>query len=201
MPTGYTSDIAKGITFEQYALNCARAFGACVEMRDEASDAPIPDEFKASNYHSEKLTEANKQLAEVKKMTVAQCAKAVKIGREEHIKRYNKQVDEAHSLLQKYQDMLEKVESFAPPSIEHIEYKTFLATQIQDSIKWDCNIEHFTKPTDTLLKPEEWRKKQIAKCLSDIEYHAKEQKAENDRAAKRTLWIKQLRAAIQEVKE
>ena len=45
MPTGYTAGILEGETFEQYALQCAKAFGALVMMRDEPSDAPIPDQF------------------------------------------------------------------------------------------------------------------------------------------------------------
>lgn len=35
MPTGYTADIKDGIDFKTYAMNCARAFGACVMLRDE----------------------------------------------------------------------------------------------------------------------------------------------------------------------
>jgi hypothetical protein len=32
MPTGYTSAIADGIEFKDFALRCARAFGALVEL-------------------------------------------------------------------------------------------------------------------------------------------------------------------------
>jgi hypothetical protein len=46
MPTGYTAPIADGMTFEQFALGCARAFGALVTMRDEPSDAPIPERLE-----------------------------------------------------------------------------------------------------------------------------------------------------------
>jgi hypothetical protein len=37
MPTGYTAGVADGtITeFREYALLCARAFGACIMLRDE----------------------------------------------------------------------------------------------------------------------------------------------------------------------
>ncbi len=63
MPTGYTADIAKGITFQQYAWSCARAFGALVMMRDEPSDAPIPEAFTPSDYHVKALAEARAKLA------------------------------------------------------------------------------------------------------------------------------------------
>lgn len=53
MPTGYTVGIADGkiTTFEQYAMTCARAFGALVMMRDDPFDAPIPEEIKVADYY------------------------------------------------------------------------------------------------------------------------------------------------------
>ena len=46
MPTGYTCQIETGITFEQFALNCSRAFGALSNMRDDPSGTPIPNKIK-----------------------------------------------------------------------------------------------------------------------------------------------------------
>ena len=46
MPTGYTADIQDGkiTTLREYALSCARAFGALIMMRDDPHDAPIADD-------------------------------------------------------------------------------------------------------------------------------------------------------------
>jgi len=44
MPTGYTAEIYEGekeVTFEKFALTCARAFGACITIRDEPMSASI----------------------------------------------------------------------------------------------------------------------------------------------------------------
>lgn len=35
MPTGYTSSIKDGISFENFVLKCARNFGACIAWRKE----------------------------------------------------------------------------------------------------------------------------------------------------------------------
>ena len=69
MPTGYTLDLydGKDITFEEFALRCARAFGALISMRDEPIDAPIPERFEPSDYHLKELEKAKKRLKEVKK--------------------------------------------------------------------------------------------------------------------------------------
>lgn len=62
MPTGYTAAIADGIDFKTYALSCARAFGALVEMRDEPANAPIPEEFKPSSYYVTSLASAREEV-------------------------------------------------------------------------------------------------------------------------------------------
>ena len=69
MPTGYTAAIKDGISFNEYALSCARAFGALIMMRDEPADAPIPDEFKPSDYHFKKIEEAKAELARLRAMS------------------------------------------------------------------------------------------------------------------------------------
>ena len=47
MPSGYTEGVASGkvTEFKEYALLCARAFGACISLRDEPLSLEIP-EFK-----------------------------------------------------------------------------------------------------------------------------------------------------------
>lgn len=64
MPTGYTADVADGkITdFVEYALQCARAFGACIMLRDEPISSEIP-EFQPSDYNANALAEAEKTLS------------------------------------------------------------------------------------------------------------------------------------------
>ena len=65
MPTGYTADVMDGkvTDFKLFAMQCARAFGALVIMRDEPLNAEIPDEFSPSNYHFQELEQARERLA------------------------------------------------------------------------------------------------------------------------------------------
>ena len=63
MPTGYTSKIYEGkenVTGKSFIMDCARGFGACISMRDESSDTPIPEEFK----HKESLM--NSKVSQIK---------------------------------------------------------------------------------------------------------------------------------------
>jgi hypothetical protein len=97
MPTGYTADIEKGITFEEYALRCARA--CIMEIRDLPWDAPIPDTIEDSGvqYHADQLIDKQKQLEEFEAMTDEQWAAAAKAEYEEYrnkIDKWNQEKDE-----------------------------------------------------------------------------------------------------------
>ena len=69
MPSGYTENIyyGKEVTFKDFALGCARAFGACVMQRDDPADVK-PKIMPEESYHTEKL----KELKKFKKPTKAQ---------------------------------------------------------------------------------------------------------------------------------
>lgn len=79
MPTGYTADLydGKDVSFEGFALNCARAFGALVSLRDEP-DAEIPDEFKVDEYYVKKFEEAKEELEKAESMTDEEFAEDAK---------------------------------------------------------------------------------------------------------------------------
>ena len=59
MPTGYTARLCDGEqTFKDFAMLCARACGALIEMREDPMDAPIPEKIKRSSYYDEALSKA-----------------------------------------------------------------------------------------------------------------------------------------------
>ena len=60
MPTGYTEDIYNGkdVTFKDFALKCARAFGACVHQREDNIDDPPRLKIADTSYYEEKLKKA-----------------------------------------------------------------------------------------------------------------------------------------------
>ena len=60
MPTGYTAELMeKGQDFPTFVLCCARAFGACIELRDDAH-GPAPRKIPRSknSYHTDALKRA-----------------------------------------------------------------------------------------------------------------------------------------------
>lgn len=67
MPTGYTSYIGQGCDFKTFAMKCARAFGACIDMRDSSLDAQIPDSFEPSRYHLKEKRAAERKFKKISK--------------------------------------------------------------------------------------------------------------------------------------
>ena len=70
MPTGYTAKLMeKGKSFDEFVLFCARAFGACIDMRDEDMNAPIPEQFQPSAYYQKSVDENSAELTRLESMT------------------------------------------------------------------------------------------------------------------------------------
>jgi hypothetical protein len=73
MPTGYTADVQNGTVTElrDFALSCARAFGACIMMRDDPPGTPIPDQFEPSSYYRIECEKAQAELSRLLTLTPA----------------------------------------------------------------------------------------------------------------------------------
>ena len=89
MPSGYTNKIKDDISFEEFALSCARAFGACVEMRDDPGDAKIPEEFTPSPYYKKALDDAYIEKTRLEELSVAECYNEAEVEYIKNLKYYN----------------------------------------------------------------------------------------------------------------
>ncbi|KKN34696.1 hypothetical protein LCGC14_0791230 [marine sediment metagenome] len=196
MPTGYTGDIAKGITFKQFALGCSRAFGALITMRDDSTDKPIPDEFLPSVYHAEALVEAKAELERVEKISLSE---ALDLAEEEYEaeKRHIDSAVEANSkLMAQYNAMLEQAQAWQPPTPGHNELKEFMVKQIKSSIEFDGMGAYYKENPAVRVLAADWLEQKRAKALKDIDYHTKEYKKEVDRVNGRNQWVKALRNSL-----
>lgn len=195
VPTGYTAAIADGISFKEYALSCARAFGALIAMRDAPADAEIPEEFKSSTYHLEMLQETKSRLCELEAMSIIQATEAVNKSYNEAEKQRKKCIDECNDLLIKYQLMLDQAKKYVAPSEDHVRFREFMIEQITESIKFDCSTKYYEEPTKK-LSVDEWLYNQIKQCEKDIEHHTKQYDEECKRVAERNEWVRLLRESL-----
>jgi len=198
MPTGYTADIANDISFNDFVMGCARAFGALVTMRDDPHDAPIPDKFEPSKYHVEKLSEARAELVRLKAMTMKVAAQNAKSDFDEMVESHKVSIDKNNNLREKYGKMLALVNMWIPPTPEHSELKGFMQKQISESIEWDCSNRYFHENPPELMTAERWIETRIANALRDIIYHETENRKEIERNESRSLWVQQLRDSLKQ---
>lgn len=196
MPTGYTAAIKDGIDFKTYAMNCARAFGACVDLRDSPGGGEyIPEAFEPSDYHLKEADKARCALAALESMTQDELERTAtrewddsETNRLEHLEEKRKQC-------QSYEDMLEKVKAWVPPTPDHAALRTFMWTQIEQSIEFDCRGDYYSIPT-VRLTGKVWERERHAELMRNVQHHEREYAREVGRAAMRTAWVQALRASL-----
>jgi hypothetical protein len=199
MPTAYTSPIADGITFNEYAMGCARAFGALIMMRDDPQNTEIPESFEASKYHKEAI---EKEVAELNHLLTMDYATAAKKAREEHQKHIDYhagEITKGEFLAAKYKAMLAEVEAYESPSSDHDNFKKFMADQITESMKFDCESNHHREAIESarFMSGEEWILNEKNRLDDSIAYHQREHQKELDRTNNRNEWVRKLRESLE----
>jgi hypothetical protein len=194
MPTGYTHAVCEGkqTEFGDFAMTCARAFGALINMRDEPMDAPIPEEFKPATYNATRIAEATARLAELRAMTPAQAEEAAATAYAEGCKQADKYDADNDEQDRRVSVMEEKVRVWEPPTAEHTGLKTFMLEQLGMSKHGD-----YRSSRPELLTDPKWIEAQTKNAMRDLEYNSAEQAKEIERAKGRTAWVASLRASLQ----
>ena len=198
MPTGYTADIKNGISFETYAMNCARAFGACVTLRDDSPGGDkIPLVFEPSDYHAKAAQKARDELATLLAMAPKDCERAAAKEWDDFETARLKRLEEMRKIREAHQTMLLKVKAWKPPTPDHVGLHEFMRTQIEESIAFDCDDSYYREPTPH-LNGDQWAANEAARLNHSIAYHEEQHAKEVERAASRTAWVRALRFALHE---
>ncbi len=195
MPTGYTHKVADGevTEFKAFALECARAFGACVTMRDSPPDAEIPDAFEPSDWHTKELAKARAEIVRLEAMTAAEVEAARDAEYDAAMAAAQKDRDKTAQTKARYEAMLAKVEAWHPPTAQHEGLREFMRDQLTRSNDFDCTHD---SPLPEKKSPREWHEAAIARAHRSVVYHAAEDAKERERAASRTAWIRALKASL-----
>jgi hypothetical protein len=196
VPTGYTDAIKDGIDFRTFAMNCARAFGACVMLRDDGGGGDkIPESFQPSDYHVKALAKTRSDLAAVELLSAEDCAlSAANAWQQQGAAREKRQRDR-EVLRLKYEAMLAQVDAWEAPTPDHGGLKNFMREQITQSIDFDCADSPYSEQ-EPKLSGAEWRAKEISRLCRAIEYHERENAKEVERTDERNRWIAALRKSL-----
>ena len=194
MPTGYTADVQSGkiTTLREYALRCARGFGALIMMRDEPHDTPIPEQFvPRTEYHDKLISRARDILDTVPSLSATECDRRAGEEYEGALERHVEHVAEAHASKTRYAEMRAKVEAWEVPDSLR-ELRAFMLQQIQESTKYDNGCE----PEPLRKTGEAWRAAQLESASRDLAYGTTERDKEISRVNGRNQWLAALRASL-----
>lgn len=196
MPSGYTADVASGkmTDFAEYALQCARAFGALIMLRDEPLSSEIPT-FTPNTYDEEAIQQKSKELSEFLAMTEDQRRQAHADDQAARKAESEKWIAERKLTRQRYEAMLQKARQFKSPSPDHDNYAKFLVEQLEQSIKFDCSTDYYDRMSEP-VPFEKWEQDRLNRLSDDISYHMKQRDDEIARTKERNNWVRQLREAL-----
>jgi hypothetical protein len=198
MPTGYTAKIGDtDISFKDFALHCARAFGACIMQRDAPIDEP-PKLQEVDNYHLKQVALAQEKLRALALMPI----ETARTRAEEEYAQTLKNAEEGSArdarLKERYEAMLVHVDAWQPPTPDHQGLKDFMAQQLKESISFDCGSTYWQEVKAGLkcLTAEEWVLKEKAQLAKDLDYHTKNLAEEEERTKGRNAWITALKDSL-----
>lgn len=202
MPTGYTHIVAdnENLTFPEFAMRCARNFGALVMMRDEPLDAPIPEKFEVDDYYKKEYEKAKAAYENFisNPPTDEDLEKQYNEYVATETERFAKESADKDVKRRRYNSMLLKVLKWQPPPPEHEGLKKFMVDQLHDSIEWDCS-EY--QPT-TSSKEEYVASHRSGKSLKEeLDFYEKRWRDEVERTNSRNKWLKDLRESLKDFKE
>lgn len=198
MPTGYTAGVRDGTVtdFSVFALQCARAFGALVLLRDESMDAPIPKAFEPCGYHADAERMARLECERLKGMSAEDISVEHRAAMDQAIVRSQERDHRDSLVVDRYQTMLAKVRAWTPPTPEHDGLKKFMIEQLEKSIEWDGPMEpRYGEEIET--DTEKWHTQRLRQATKDIGRHKVEYAREVERTNQRNAWVNALRESLE----
>jgi hypothetical protein len=197
MPTGYTADVQDGkvTDFPTFAMQCARAFGALVLMRDDPKDASIPEEQRPGSYYIESVQRDEVALGRLLTMSGPDCEAAAIKAHEAAVTYAADYLAKRRTERERYKAMIAKVEAWTPPSADHVNMKKFMLDQLNESLKFDCGGD-YSPTVEPLLSGSGWRLQQIARAKESLERSRKSLAEEEERVRGRNKWVRELRESL-----
>jgi hypothetical protein len=195
--TGHTHELVeRDLSFEQFALLCARAFGALITMRDDRLDAPVPVQIEPESYHRDELAKAEAELAKWDAMTGEGCLKWAETEKCTQLDYHQNCLLGEQAVAEKLSAVLAKATAWTPPTEEHQGLKRFVVEQITASMP---RVDSYHAEAIASLRsttPEAMVAERRMSLARDVEYHRKGWAEEQHRAATRNAWLQSLRSSL-----
>lgn len=201
MPTGYTEGIESGkiTTGKEFLMLCARAFRACMEMRDEPLSVQIPERFESVDRYTELIAISRSEIAELQSLSKKEIRERMDRSRRNIEQSYLERIESARKTKEKYANVLEDVERWNPPTQEHDNLKKFALEQIRISCE-DASVkipDSISKEFD--VSEEEWREAMVSSIEDDIYRYKEYRQRDIDATKSRNEWLAKLRESLEQM--
>lgn len=203
MPTGYTAKIHEGEdqSFTDFAISCSRAFGAHALVRTEPQ-MPLPTEYEIDFEQYNRIIQSDMhKIEKFWKMSDKEIQSIMTDERQERIENLENQIQENKIAQTRFQAMLEKAESWTPPTDEHTNFKEFMINQLKDGIKETSGNyakEQLTRLHEKEETVDDYRSQRIRELLENIRHIQDRLSYEIKVTAERNQWIKALHQSLEE---
>lgn len=193
MASGYTSELHDGDqSFEDFALGCARAFGAYIHLRDDANGTPLSKIEDRTADYQRALDKAQTKYDDFTALTEDEQRKVYEKYVEEMIEYNMDGQAKRQAISARYGMMLGKVIAWSvPKEIEPL--REFMQKQLIDSIEFDCRF-----PALAVLPFEEWLDDHVSHLLRSLDNAYSRLEREKKRVAEQHAFHEALMKAIKE---
>lgn len=197
MPTGYTVLVGEGkvTEFRQFAMDCARAFGANIMLRDEGGGGEMIRDYEPAPFYANRAKDAKKAIDLLSALSDEECERRANAAYHEAEQHRYQTLAEYAATRERYEAMLAKVKAWTPPTPEHVGLRDFMVDQLERSIRFDCSTEFHQRPTERMTG-KQWRDSNLARAKQDLEYYEREYAKECERVAGANAWNKALRESL-----
>lgn len=197
MPTGYTHIFSdRSPTFREYALLCARAFGACIMQRDEAMSEP-PKHREEAAFYQENVDRDARELDRFLSLSEEDQWAEMRAVADRDRKGRSELRQRRHALRARYEAALAEVLAWVPPTAEHEKFRDFMADQLKTSVDFDCSDSEYCDPDRvTVVSPAT----HLEHLKARLDYSIKYRDEERERCNQANAWIDALYAALPEAK-
>lgn len=181
-------------SFREFALGCARAFCACVMIREEQIEGDIP-EFKPSLHNLRELEEAKAERHHLIEMSDEERIKFGQAKKDEEIENCEKYLSREVIENLRLSIMRDKVLAWKVPSKDHVELKSYMLDQLKISAHSLQYSENRLRDAKTSFA-RDYYDRALDEANRAIEYNENAQLEENSRTNDRNRWVNELKASL-----
>lgn len=207
MPTGYTYFIENGdiSTGAEFLKKCIREFGCCAGQREDPLSAPLVSEVKPSSYYKEQYENTVKKYDEFKSKTNNEIREMIRDNRDKDLSDTERYLSKQKLLRNKYLAVREDVENWVPPTPDHEGIKRFALNQIDMCIPTESELSELEEKIYSLKSSNpEIDEGEVGQYIinmmkffeEDMEYYKLRMANEEERASKRSKFIKDFLSSL-----